>query len=58
MDDLLRLKTTKQRVQMHSTATDVGTLADGKTCFVRTLPIVTNKGLIGFARAERCAPYG
>jgi len=32
----IRLKTTKQRVQMHSTATDVRTLADGKTCFVRT----------------------
>jgi len=33
----IRLKTTKQRVQMHSTATDVGTLADGKICLVTTL---------------------
>ena len=36
-DDLLRLNITKQAVQMHSTATDVGTLVDGKIRLAKML---------------------
>ena len=38
MDDLLRFRITKQAVQMHSTATDVGKLVvDGKNSLANTL---------------------